>query len=193
MTDWGAHHIDIAQWAINDNPIAILTKARIPNVENGFNVATDFEVMYEFANGVIMTVKDTGENGILFTGDAGRIFVNRGKITGAPVEELSKRPLPREAWSVYDFDNRQRPARAGKLDAIVNHMGNFFDCIQSRRLPISDVHNQHRTVSTCHLGNISMRLGRALQWNPLEEKFVNDAEANGWLRRDQRKGYGTNA
>ncbi len=193
MTDWGAHHIDIAQWAINDNPIAISGKAKFPNVENGFNVATDFEVVYEYANGVTMTVKDTGENGILFTGDAGRIFVNRGKITGAPVEELSKRPLPREAWSVYDFDNLQRPARAGKLDAIVNHMGNFFDCIQSRRLPISDVHNQHRTVSTCHLGNISMRLGRALQWNPLEEKFVNDAEANGWLRRDQRKGYETNA
>ncbi len=193
MTDWGAHHIDIAQWAINDNPIAISGKAKFPNVENGFNVPTDFEVVYEYANGVTMTVKDTGENGILFTGDTGRIFVNRGKITGTPVEELSKRPLPREAWNVYDFDNLQRPARAGKLDAIVNHMGNFFDCIQSRRLPISDVHNQHRTVSSCHLGNISMRLGRALQWNPVEETFVNDAEANRWLRRDQRKGYETNA
>ncbi len=193
MTDWGAHHIDIAQWAINDNPISILGKAKFPNVENGFNVATDFEVVYEYANGVTMTVKDTGENGILFTGDSGRIFVNRGKITGAPVEELSNRPLPREAWKVYDFDNLQRPARAGKLDAIVNHMGNFFDCIQSRRLPISDVHNQHRTVSSCHLGNISMRLGRALKWNPTEETFVNDAEANRWLRRDQRKGYETNA
>jgi len=193
MTDWGAHHIDIAQWAINDIPISIDGKAQFPTVDNGFNVANDYEVIYEYSNGVKLTVKDHGENGILFTGDSGRIFVNRGKITGAPVEELSKHPLPREMWTVYDFDNLQRPARAGKIDAIINHMGNFFDCIQSRRLPISDIENQHRTVSTCHLGNISMRLGRALQWNPKLEQFVNDAEANRWLRREQRKGYETSA
>jgi len=191
MTDWGAHHIDIAQWAINDIPIAIDGRAKFPSVENGFNVANDFEVIYDYSNGVKLTIKDHGENGILFTGDSGRIFVNRGKIAGAPVEELSKRPLPREEWKVYDFDNLQRPARAGKIDAIINHMGNFFDCIQSRRLPISDVENQHRTVSTCHLGNISMRLGRAIKWDPKLEQFVNDAEANKWLRRDQRKGYET--
>ncbi len=193
MTDWGAHHIDIAQWAINDIPISIDGKAKFPTLENAFNVANDYEVVYEYSNGVKLTVKDHGDNGILFTGDAGRIFVNRGKITGVPVEELAKKPLPRETWNVYDFDNLQRPARAGKLDAIVNHMGNFFDCIQSRRLPISDVENQHRTVSTCHLGNISMRLGRALKWNPQTEQFIDDAEANKWLRRDQRKGYETNA
>lgn len=193
MTDWGAHHIDIAQWAINDIPIAINGTAKFPTIENGFNVANDFEVVYDYSNGVKLTVKDHGENGILFTGDTGRIFVNRGKITGAPIEALSKQPFPRESWNVYDFDNLQRPARAGKLDAIVNHMGNFFDCIQSRRLPISDVENQHRAVSTCHLGNISMRLGRALQWNPATEQFVNDPEANQWLRRDQRKGYETSS
>jgi myo-inositol 2-dehydrogenase / D-chiro-inositol 1-dehydrogenase len=193
MTDWGAHHIDIAQWAINDLPIAINGTAKFPTIVNGFNVANDFEVVYDYANGVKLTVKDHGENGILFTGDLGRIFVNRGKITGAPVEALSKQPFPRETWNVYDFDNLQRPARAGKLDAIVNHMGNFFDCIQSRRLPISDVEDQHRSVSTCHLGNISMRLGRALQWNPATEQFVNDPEANKWLRRDQRKGYEASA
>ena len=140
-----------------------------------------------------MTVKDHGENGILFTGEEGRLFVNRGKITGAPVEALATRPLPRDAWKVYDFDNLERPARAGKLDAIVNHMGNFFDCIGSRKLPISDVASQHRSVSVCHLGNISMRLGKSLEWNPKEEKFVNDAEANKWLRRDQRAGYETHA
>ena len=193
MTDWGAHHIDIAQWAINDHPISIAGKAQFPRVENGFNVASAFDVVYKYANGVSLTVKDTGENGILFTGDAGRIFVNRGKITGAPVEELSTHPFPREAWNVYPEDNLQRPARAGKLDAIINHMGNFFDCIASRRLPISDVGNQHRTISTCHLGNISMRLGRPLQWNPKDETFVNDAEANTRLRREQRNGYETSA
>jgi myo-inositol 2-dehydrogenase/D-chiro-inositol 1-dehydrogenase len=189
MTDWGAHHIDIAHWAINSDPVEIHGIAKMPSVANGYNVALDFHVSYRFANGVTMTVSDHGDNGILFTGDAGRLFVNRGKITGAPVEALKTQPLKREDWKVYGYDNLERPARAGKLDAIVNHMGNFFDCVQSRRTPISDVTSSHRTVSTCHLGNISMRLGRPLKWDPTQEEFTNDQEANTWLKREQRQGF----
>jgi len=191
MTDWGAHHVDIAQWAIDSYPIAIDGKAKFPTNENGFNVPIDFEVSYIYANDVTLTVKDTGDNGILFAGDKGRIFVNRGKISGAPVEALAKYPLRREDWKVYDFDNLDRPARSGKLDAIINHMGNFFDCVQSRRKPISDIESQHRSVSTCHLANISMRLGRKLRWNPETEFFIDDQEADGMLSREQRKGYET--
>lgn len=192
MTDWGAHHIDIAHWAINSDPVEIHGTATMPDVANGYNVAIDFQATYRFANGVVMTVSDSGgDNGILFTGDAGRLFVNRGKITGAPVEALKTQPLHREDWKVYDYDNLERPARAGKLDAIINHMGNFFDCVQSRRTPISDVMSSHRTVSTCHLGNISMRLGRPLKWDPVKEEFMDDKEANTWLKREQRKGFET--
>jgi myo-inositol 2-dehydrogenase/D-chiro-inositol 1-dehydrogenase len=191
MTDWGAHHIDIAQWAIDSYPVEINGAATMPTVANGYNVAIDFNVTYKYANGVMMTVGDTGDNGILFTGDAGRLFVNRGKITGAPVDALKTNPLSREDWKVYDYDNLERPPRAGKLDAIVNHMGNFFDCVQSRKTPVSDVVGSHRTVSTCHLGNISMRLGRPLKWEPNQEEFIDDKEANTWLKRDQRKGFET--
>ena len=191
MTDWGAHHIDIAQWAIDSYPVEINGAATMPTVANGYNVAIDFNVTYKYANGVMMTVGDTGDNGILFTGDAGRLFVNRGKIAGAPVDALKTNPLSREDWKVYDYDNLERPPRAGKLDAIVNHMGNFFDCVQSRRTPVSDVVGSHRTVSTCHLGNISMRLGRPLKWEPTQEEFIDDKEANTWLKRDQRKGFET--
>jgi predicted dehydrogenase len=189
MTDWGAHHLDIAQWAINSFPVKVNGVGAMPSVENGFNVAVDFKVDYEFENGITMAVRDTGENGIMFTGDRGRIFVNRGKIVGAPVEQLKEQPLPREAWGIYSDDNLKRPLRAGKLDAIVNHMGNFFDCIESRQAPISDIASQHRSVSTCHLGNISMRLGRELQWDPKLERFVEDSEANQWLKRQQREGF----
>ncbi|MDA8746224.1 Gfo/Idh/MocA family oxidoreductase, partial [Rubripirellula amarantea] len=189
MTDWGAHHIDIAQWAIDSYPVEIHSNATMPSVNNGYNVAVDFDVTYKYANGVTMTVSDTGDNGILFTGDAGRMFVNRGKITGAPVEALGANPLNREDWQVYQHDNLERPPRAGKLDAIVNHMGNFFDCVASRQTPISDVQSQHRSVSTCHLGNISMHLNRSLNWNPVDETFDGDDEANALLSREQRKGY----
>jgi len=189
MTDWGAHHLDIAQWAINSLPVEIDGHAKYPQVADGFNVAIDFDVTYRYANGVTMTVSDTGRNGIMFTGDEGRIFVNRGTIEGQPVEDLAANPLPREQFSVYEFDNVDRPERAGKLDAIVNHMGNFFDCVAARRTPVSDVESQHRSVSTCHLGNISMRLGRKLNWDPTAEEFVDDSEANQFLRREQRAGY----
>ena len=191
MTDWGAHHLDIAQWAINSYPVEIEGSAKYPNVKNGFNVALDYNATYKYANGVVMTVGDTGRNGIMFTGDKGRIFVNRGVIQGKPVEELASNPLSRETWSVYKHDNLKRPERAGKLEAIINHMGNFFDCIESRNSPVSDIESQHRSVSTCHLGNIAMRIGRKLKWDPDSETFPGDREANEYLKREQRSGFET--
>lgn len=191
MTDWGAHHLDIAQWAINSNPVSIEGSATYPAVNNGFNVAVDFGVSYQYANGVVMTVSDTGRNGIMFTGDAGRIFVNRGTLQGKPVEGLKQNPFGRENWKAYDFDNFDRPERAGKLEAIKNHMGNFFDCVEAGKTPISDIESQHRSVSTCHLGNIAMRVGRKLAWDPAAEVFPNDPDANQHLKRDQRSGFET--
>jgi hypothetical protein len=77
----------------------------------------------------------------------------------------------------------------GKIDAIKNHMGNFYDCTLSRQTPISDVVSQHRSVSLCHLGNIAMRVGSKLIWNPETEQFANSPAATKLLRRDQRKGF----
>jgi predicted dehydrogenase len=191
MTDWGAHHIDIAQWAINSLPVEIDGRAKYPDIKDGYNVAVDFGVNYKYANGVTMTVSDTGRNGIMLRGDAGRIFVNRGTIQGKPVEDLASHPFPRTDWKTYGFDNLDRPARMGKLEAIVNQMGNFFDCVNARRQPVSDIESQHRSVSTCHLGNISMRLGRKLTWDPDREDFGDDAEANQLLKRQQRTGFET--
>lgn len=189
MTDWGAHHLDIAQWAIDALPERIEGRAKYPTVENGYNVPIDFRAEYRYPGGVVMTVSDEGRNGILLTGSRGRIFVNRGTIEGKPVEDLASNPLPREAFQVYAHDNLNRPERAGKLDAIVNHMGNFFDCIETRQQPISDVESQHRSVSTCHLGNIAMQLGRAVAWDAESETFPDDAAANARLAREQRAGY----
>jgi len=189
MTDWGAHHLDIAQWAINSYPVEIDGTAKYPSVKDGFNVPIDYHVTYKYANGVVMTVADTGRNGIMFTGSEGRIFVNRGTLEGKPAEQLTTNPLPREKFVAYDGDNLTRPERVGKLDAIVNHMGNFFDCIESRKLPVSDAFSQHRSVSTCHLGNISMRLGRKVKWDTESETFPGDAAANALLSCEQRSGY----
>jgi myo-inositol 2-dehydrogenase/D-chiro-inositol 1-dehydrogenase len=189
MTDWGAHHLDIAQWGINSNPVEISGAATYPTVKNGYDVAVDFGVKYVYENGVEMTVSDTGRNGIMFTGSEGRLFVNRGTISGKPVEDLKGKPFPRDKFAVYNFDNLKRPERAGKLDAIINHMGNFFDCIQARKTPVSSVENQHRSVTTCHLGNIALKLGRTVKWDPQTEEFPGDEAANALRSRKQRKGF----
>ncbi len=191
MTDWGAHHIDIAQWAIGSLPVEIDGRATYPENpgSNAYNVAKDFEADIRYANGVELLIRDEGRRGIMFEGDAGRIFVNRGGVNGKPVEDLANNPLPRSEYTLYDHDNLDRPVRTGKLDAIINHMGNFYDCCQSRKTPISNVLSQHQSVTTCHLANISMKLGRKLTWNPEAEEFEGDAEANTHLAREQRKGF----
>ena len=189
MTDWGAHHIDIALWAINSPPVEISGQAKYPTKTDGYNVPLDFSATVRHENGVVMKISDTGRNGILFTGTEGRLFVNRGTISGKPIEDLAAKPFSREQFNVYDFDNQSRPERSGKLDAIINHMGNFFDCVESRRSTISDVESQHRSVSVCHLANIAMKLGRPVKWNPVDEQFVNDSEADQHLSRPQRSGF----
>ncbi|MBN2474916.1 MAG: Gfo/Idh/MocA family oxidoreductase [Pirellulales bacterium] len=189
MTDWGAHHVDIAQWAIDADPVEIDGRAELPGVPDGYNVATRMSAKLRYPDGVELEILDSGRIGVMFEGEAGRIFVNRGTIAGAPVDHLKDEPLPREQFTLYDHDDLSRPERVGKLDAIVNHMGNFFDCVRSRGTPISDAPSQHRSATTCHLANISMRLGRPLQWDPQQELFIGDDEANTWLTRPQRKGF----
>ncbi|MBM3971693.1 MAG: Gfo/Idh/MocA family oxidoreductase, partial [Planctomycetes bacterium] len=96
MTDTGAHHLDIAQWGAglqHSGPVEIEGTARYPTVENGYNVALDYHARYRYANGVELEVLDAprgdyNRDGIMFEGDSGRLFVNRGTIVGRPVEDL---------------------------------------------------------------------------------------------------------
>ncbi len=197
MTDTGAHHLDIAQWGAglqHSGPIEIEGTAKYPTAENGYNVALDYHVRYRYANGVELEVLDAprgdyNRDGIMFEGDAGRLFVNRGAIAGRPVEDLKSQPFGRNDFRIYANDNLDRPERMGKIDAIKNHMGNFYDCTLSRQTPISDVVSQHRSVSLCHLGNIAMRVGSKLIWNPGTEQFADSPAATKLLSREQRKGF----
>jgi predicted dehydrogenase len=189
MTDWGAHHIDIAQWAIgmdHSGPTSVEGKAEHPmtfkdghpTVSNRYNAATSFLVKCVFPNGVEMTVRHDTENGILIEGDKGRIFVSRGALKGKPVEDLADNPLPEDA--IKKLYKGKQPG---------DHMRNFFECIKTREQPISDVETHHRAMSTCHLANIAIRLDRPLKWDPEKEQIVGDDAANSWLKREQRKGY----
>ncbi|MCH5375086.1 MAG: hypothetical protein JJ992_14015, partial [Planctomycetes bacterium] len=119
-------------------------------------------------------IKSEERNGIMFIGDRGRIFVNRGGIYGAAVDELKENPLPSNAERLYVSDD---------------HMGNLIECVKARKQPICNVDIGHRSVTPCHLVNISMRLRREIVWDPIKEEIVGDDETNGWLSRQQRPPY----
>lgn len=70
-----------------------------------------------------------------------------------------------------------------------NHMANFFACIQDRTQPVSDVDSHVRTMTSCHLCNISLMLGRELSWDPDKEQFNDDAQATAFMTRERRKPY----
>ncbi|QDT04631.1 Inositol 2-dehydrogenase [Rubripirellula lacrimiformis] len=207
MTDWGAHHIDIAQWALapgEDGPVKISGTGKFPDIvptdfnwnayldgeaslPNGYNTATSFDIDLTFANGSVMNVNDhyrrEGDNvdfpnGILFEGDKGRIFVNRGKLEGAPVSNLTDADRAELDEAIIKLCKGKNPG---------NHMKNFFECIEDRGQPISDVWSHHRTMTSCHMCNIVLMLGRDLQWDPKTEQFVDDEQANALLSRKSRE------
>ena len=74
-------------------------------------------------------------------------------------------------------------------DGSVAHLQNWIDCIRSRKLPVADVEIGHRSVSVCHLANIARAAGRTLRWDPKNESFLDDAEANQLLTRKRRAGF----
>ncbi|QDT34249.1 Gfo/Idh/MocA family protein [Thalassoglobus polymorphus] len=196
MTDWGAHHVDIAQWAIDQQapdqgptliqPIShkhpVPFKNGMPELDDRYNAATEFDVKVMFGNGVEMHIVNESKdgNGILFEGTKGRFHVSRSAIKGKPFEDLAENPLP---------DGAIEKVYGGKP---TSHMENFINCVQTREKPISDVWTHHKAMSTCHLANIAIRLDKTLEWDARKEEITNDSSARAMQEREQRKGYEIN-
>jgi predicted dehydrogenase len=193
LTDWGAHHVDIGQWAIgmeNSGPnsievirgtLPVKFQGGYPTVDDRYNTATEFLVRARFEGGTLMDIRHDHENGVEFQGEKGRIFVTRDRIDleGGAVDALYKDPVPESAL---------KDLRKGK--PVDGHMANFFECIRDRSVPVSDVWSHHRALTTCHLANIAMRLGREkLKWDPVKQEILDDSEANAFQTRPQRAPY----
>lgn len=183
VTDWGAHHNDIAQWGLGTDatgPVKVESTCTAPrHVEpNCYNCPPDFNITYTYApnaskvcDGTRLICTSGGENGVRFNGEGGWIFVSRGKISASD-KALLQEPLP---------DSAERLSQSN------DHMGNFLSCVRSRETPICPVEVGFRSVTVCHLGNISLRMGgRTLQWDPQKERFFGDALANAMLSRKMR-------
>ncbi|MBD3267375.1 gfo/Idh/MocA family oxidoreductase, partial [bacterium] len=149
LTDWGAHHVDIAQWAIgceDTGPKTVEGGGKLPAVENGYNTATQFKLTLQFHNRSKIFVQSEGGNGITLQGKNGEIFVNRKEIKGELYDRIK---AEKDDWlrdKVIELYNGKTPSR---------HMKNFISCIKDRSQPISDVFTHHRAISSCHLCNIA--------------------------------------
>lgn len=183
VTDWGVHVVDIGLWALGlqeTGPTTIEGSGTFPEVENGYNVATNYDTTMTFANGRKIHLTSEGGGDVMIEGEKGRILVSRGRLVGKPIEDLTAAD---HEWLDEQVIKLYRGKKPG------DHMRNFFECVKDRSLPISDVFTHHRSVSVCHLANIMMRLNRKLEWDPVAEDFIGDDEASGMLSREQRAPY----
>lgn len=193
FTDWGAHHVDIATWALGldgdgmgpveidgtDAKHPVPFKDGYPTRDDSYNSSHDYSVKCRFENGLVMDVTSRGDNGILFEGTKGRIFVNRGKIVGKPIEEN---------WDEGKYTDEDR-MRLYKGKPAEGHKANFYRCISEGGLPVSDVFTHVQAMNTCHLAAIAARLGRAIKWDPKSETIVGDDQAAGFIAREKRAGF----
>jgi len=174
ITGWGSHHNDIAQWGMGTEytgPVEIEAQAEFPR-DGLWDVHGRFRIEYTYAHGVKLICADNKKNkqGVFFEGTEGWVYVRRGFIDANPKSVLSSTIGPGEIH-LYQSNN---------------HKANFLECIKSRQETVAPVEIGHRSCTVCLLGDIAMRLGRKLKWDPKLERFVNDEEANRMLSRPMR-------
>ena len=171
IADMGAHYFDFAQWVHQSElsgPIEYEGTAVWP--EGGIaEVPFSVDVEARYADGVRLVMK-SGSKGVRFDGDEGWIhIIDEGVITAEPKSILAARSVPRVSWAFMG-----------------GHVRNFLDCIKTRQRTASHPELAHRAHTIAHCANISLRLGRKVQWNPEAERFVNDDVANQLLSRAMR-------
>ncbi|HOX39178.1 MAG TPA: Gfo/Idh/MocA family oxidoreductase [Candidatus Brocadiia bacterium] len=186
LCDWGAHHLDIAQWGHGTDltgPVEIDGKGELPTT-GVWNTPTTYVVNYKYADGVTITAGPGRPSGVTFYGSKGKVYVDRGTLATEP-EELERVKFGADSVQLYESPNIDRGWTGSWVKP--SHYHDWFDCIKTRRKCVCDVEIGHRSITLSHLGNLSIRLGRKLNWDPDKEQFVGDEEANRWLSRPMRK------
>jgi hypothetical protein len=135
-----------------------------------YNTATQFYYEAIYDNGVKLIVSNKERGGVTFEGSDGWVWVTRGAIEANPKSLLSAEAAPDDIH-LYKSDDHHR---------------NFIDCVMSRKQPIAPAETAHRSITIAHLGNIALRLGRDLKWDPKTERFADDASADAMISRPMR-------
>ena len=193
ITGWGQHHYDSAAWGMDTEytgPISVEAVAEFPK-SGLWNVHGDFMSKAEYANGITMYTSGGYQNGIRYEGTEGWIFVSRGDYAVTSSDPTSK--VRAKALDASDPKLLQSVIGENELHLYnsPDQHGNWLECIETRKEPISPIEIGHRACTVCLITHVAMKIPRKLQWDPKKEQFVNDAEANTWLKRAQRAPYGT--
>ncbi|MBN2307598.1 MAG: Gfo/Idh/MocA family oxidoreductase [Candidatus Hydrogenedentes bacterium] len=174
VTAWGSHDYDIAQWGLGTDdtgPVTVEGEGEFAT-DGAYDTAWRWRVACAYADGrkIIFASKDVNPHGVKFEGDDGWVFVNRWTLEAEPESLLKEQFGPEETH----------------LPVSDNHMGNFLDAVRGTATCIAPVEAAHRSTTACHLCNIAIALRRGLRWDPTEERFVDDDEANRLLSRPMR-------
>ena len=198
ITGWGAHHIDIAHWAMGTEytgPIEIWGKAGFPkdapNYSGLWDVHGIFRTEALYANGVHMIVSNELPNGVKFIGTEGWIWVTRGNYRVTDTDPVADKSgvKPIDASNPKLLQSVIGPNEIHLYKGSEQH-ADWLDCINSRKEPIAPIEVGHRSCSACLLHQIAMKLKRKIYWDPTKEAFKNDdKEATALLSRPRRKKY----
>ncbi len=183
VTDWGAHHIDIAHWGMgvdHTGPVEVSGKGVFP-ADGLWDAAIDYDFTCTYAGGLTMRVASDNHvtQGVRFIGSEGWVHVTRSRAYANPPSLLRVKLGPNEI---------HLPRPAG--DHRQGHRRDFLNCVKTRRDPITPIEIGHRSVTVAHLGNIAMILGRKIRWDPEREQIINDPGASGMMHRSTREPWG---
>ncbi len=178
VTDWGAHHLDIAQWGLGADetgPVHVAGRGTFPD-DGLWDAAVEFQFACRYANGVEMSVGSLEHHaqGVRFIGDSGWVHLTREGIETSQTWMLRETIGPEEVRLYRSPEHRE------------GHRRNFLDCVRTRGATCTPAEVGHRSATVAHLGNISLRLGRAIRWDPLGERVVGDASAGAMVSRPLR-------
>ena len=179
VTDWGAHHIDIAQWGMGTDdtgPVEVAGTGAFPR-DGLYDTAVHYRFECRYASGVTLRVASNNflPQGVRFVGDRGWVHVTRAGLKTQPADLVRDTIRPDEIHLARPRgDHRQ------------GHRRDFLDCVKTRAQPVTPAEIGHRSATICHLGNIAMHLGRTIHWNPQTEGFRDDAEATRLMGRAMR-------
>lgn len=191
ITNWGAHHIDIAHWAMGmelGGPISVVAKADFMK-DDVWTVHTTYHAEMMYPDNIKVILDNSFTNGIQFEGSDGMVFCARGneKATKSdPVLIVDDKKGP-----LYASNNKILYPRVGPEGKIwmpsADHYRNWLESIITRKDPIAPVDQSTRSLEACAVAWIGMKLNRELRWDAKKERFTGDKEANALLTRKARK------
>jgi myo-inositol 2-dehydrogenase / D-chiro-inositol 1-dehydrogenase len=190
ITNWGAHHVDIAHWGMgmeSSGPTSIEARATFMTGDV-WTVHYGYHVEMAYPNGALLVMDDRFPNGIRFEGTDGWVFCARGAEQVTSSDPKAANPTGAKALDASDTQLLTTPlgASAKRWMASTDHYLNWLESVAARRDPIAPVDESARSLEACAAAWIAMKLGRKLTWDPVKEQFVGDAEANAMCFRKPR-------